>query len=249
MKVATAYWWRGGGGLGHVANFGDQLSPFILEHFTGLQIEWAPPEEAEIVCIGSVIDSLPRRGWNGIVAGAGQLRSDTETDLTEALVLGIRGHYTRSRVRTLHTPIIADPGLLACDLVSRPQHPRTKTGVMPHWSDSALWGRVDDVDNPTFINPLDDPLSVLAQIADCDTLVSSSLHGIIVADALGIPRRAERFPSMITIAEGGDFKWDDYGSSLGQPVIFGEWQTAPEPRVRQMQHDLFEMFQEVKERF
>jgi hypothetical protein len=47
--------------------------------------------------------------------------------------------------------------------------------------------------------------------------------------------------------EGAFYKWDDYASSIGQPIRFGKLQQAPERRITQMQSDLTAMFQQVKE--
>ena len=90
---------------------------------------------------------------------------------------------------------------------------------------------------------------MLQEIGSCHKIISSSLHGIIAADAFGIPRRAERFPAMIydAVHEGGDFKWRDYASAIDQPIEFGTLQSAPRGRIDQIQSDLFEMFQNLKE--
>jgi hypothetical protein len=125
---------------------------------------------------------------------------------------------------------------------------------MPHWSDKDLWptelakAAKGGYATPTFIDPTQDPLVTATMIGSCRKVVSSSLHGVIAADAFGIPRRAELAPSMKgpeAIHEGGVYKWDDYASSLGQEIIFGSLQFAPKVRVDQMQYDLFEMFSEL----
>jgi hypothetical protein len=56
-----------------------------------------------------------------------------------------------------------------------------------------------------------DPIKVLKQIAECETIISSSLHGLIAADALDIPNKR------IKLSNHGhnfdvDFKFDDYYS-------------------------------------
>jgi hypothetical protein len=252
--IPRAYYWRGDERTGAVANLGDQLTPLLLKHFAGLDVQWAPPAEADIVCCGSVLDVLPRSGWRGTVIGAGQLHRGTVTDLRDANVLAVRGMLTRERVQCAGTPVVGDPGLLASELVT-PVPNSIELGVLPHWSDHELW--LFEQANalkykyavPTLIDITGDPLDVIRQIGSCRKVVTSSLHGVVVADAFGIPRRAELAPSMMTNAawEGGRFKWSDYGSSLGQRVEFGTLQTAPKVRVDQMQHDLFEAFITLRE--
>ena len=96
------------------------------------------------------------------------------------------------------------------------------------------------------IDPTGDPLNVLRLIGSCTKVISSSLHGLIVADAFGIPRRAERFAGMeANRHEGGDFKFRDYGASIGQPIEFGTLQEASRTKIEQMQYSLFDMFRRV----
>ena len=248
--MTTAHWWRGDERTGAVSNLGDALTPILLSHFAGIDATWAPPESADILCCGSVLDSIPRSGWRGVVMGAGQLHESTRTDLTFATVAVLRGTLTRQRVQTHNHPVIGDPVLLASELVT-PKPNSIEIGVVPHWDDKELWPR--ELHNshhckyaePTLIDVTADPLEVVRQIGSCRKVVSSSLHGIVVADAFGIPRRAMPFPSMTTDAahEGGAFKFYDYASALGQPMEFGKLQTAPKVRVDQIQYDLFTSFQ------
>lgn len=241
----SAYWWRGSNALGHVQNVGDALNPLLLQHF-GIDATWASAADADVVACGSIIDHLPRTGYTGIVAGAGQLQESTRTDLTDATVLGVRGFLTKERVQTTGYPVIGDPGLLAPQLASG--NPGTiNIGVIPHWTDTELWER-ERCEGAVLIDVTDDPLSVISQIGSCNRVVSSALHGIIIADAFAIPRRAEPFPAMLTNPwEGRTFKWADYFSSIGQSVGFGNWGTAPQRRVHQMQRDLSDMFMEIEE--
>jgi hypothetical protein len=70
------------------------------------------------------------------------------------------------------------------------------------------------------INPLDEPLTVLRDIGACLKIVTSSLHGMIVADAFGIPRRVEYSPKLGK--DGGDFKFRDYSASIKTPFETGK---------------------------
>jgi hypothetical protein len=188
------------------------------------------------------------------VAGAGQLHPQTLTDLEFAKVLGVRGALTRRRIQCgSQSPTIGDPALLVPELVT-PTPNTIEVGVVPHWSDNQLFDKeyVNAAKYgyalPTLIDPTDDPLVVATKIGSCRKIVTSSLHGVIAADAFGIPRRAELAPSMVSdaIHEGGAYKWQDYGSSIAQQIVFGSLQFAPKVRVDQMQYDLFEMFQKLR---
>jgi len=247
MKPLGVYWWA------ERTNFGDILSPILIHHFVQTNVQWVRPEDADMVSTGSVLDILPQKGWSGVVAGSGKLLEITETDLTDAYVAGLRGHLTLEAVKLnpydRRHVVIGDPGLLASDIVRVQERDKYPLGLVPHWSDMDLWqreierSRREHYVEPLLINPTQNPVDVITAIASCSKIISSSLHGIIVADAFGIPRRAERFPAMFSNRhEGFDFKWRDYGSSIGQPVEFGVLQEAPRLRVEQIQYELFDMF-------
>lgn len=236
-------------------NFGDLLSPLLLKHFAQLKnVEHASPTEADIVCVGSVLDVLPQKGWRGVVAGSGKLHKETRTDLTDAHVMGLRGFLTLADVTLRPVDrrniVIGDPGLLVTELVN-PNRGRYPLGCVPHVTDTELFprelarARREHYAEPLLIDPAGDPLTIITQIASCQKIISSSLHGVITADAFGIPRRTERFPAMFNRYEGGDFKFADYGSSINQSVQIGVLQEAPRNRVEQLQYELFGMLESV----
>ncbi len=251
--MTTAFWWKGDARTGPISNLGDQLTPILLRQFADITATWAPPTEADIVCTGSVLDVLPRAGYRGTVVGSGQLHNHTLTDLSFATVLGLRGALSRLRVQCEGEPVLADPVLLASELVT-PTPNSIEIGVVPHWTDRELWlleqakAKKYKYAMPTLIDPTGDPLEVIAAIGSCRKVVTSTLHGAVVADAFGVPRRVELAPSMRNdkAHEGGTFKLADYSSTLGQPITFGKLQTAPRERVDAMQWELFNMFQTLK---
>lgn len=223
-----AYWWRGR------ANFGDELNSWLLERL-GAPFEWAAADSAELVICGSTLEHLPSK-WTGTVCGAGMLRETSHVDLSHANVLAVRGHLTAQRAQYVPTSVVlGDPGLLVSRWV-----PQTVTkydlGVVPHWSDTELYrrfpyGKLIDVRQP--------PGDVIRDIARCKRIVSSSLHGIIVADSFSIPRRAELFPNATSVKwEGGDFKFRDYSSVFGTHPHFGEFWRAPYDEVERIRNRL-----------
>jgi len=243
----TAYWWS------HKPNLGDRLTAILLRHFANLDLAWAAPAQADLVVCGSVLDVLPP-GWDGVVAGAGKLHADYSPDLREAKVLGLRGQLTLRDARlSSGNVVIGDPGLLVGELtpVERDVH---EVGIVPHWSDTVLYPRFAGAfENhphiqPVFVDITGPPLEVIRQIASCKKIVASALHGVIVADAFGIPRRVEPFPNMKTPAEGGSaFKFLDYASAIGQPIEWGKLggQIAPRDSIERITAELFDMFRAV----
>jgi pyruvyltransferase len=248
--MRSVYYWR------EAPNFGDQLSPILLAHFADCIAEWAEPADAGVVSTGSVLDMLPQEGWTGIVAGSGKLLWDTNTNLTGAQVLGLRGFLTLEDVKITRRDrrhmVIGDPGLLVRDLVNVERN-KYHLGCVPHCTDAELFprelerSRHGHYPEPMLIDPSGDPLDIIAKIGSCRKIITSSLHGVITADAFGIPRRTEMFPEMKSNRHQGNvFKFLDYGSSIGQAIDFGTLQEADPYRIEKIQYELFDMFQELK---
>lgn len=234
MKKVAAYWWK------TEPNWGDRLN-WTLLNFLDVIPAWRDPENADFVMVGSVLEHLPEE-WSGTVAGAGKLHEDAVVDLSHATVLALRGHLTRASVTGLpadQSVVLGDPALLVPRYI-RQWHARYDLGVLPHWSDTELRQRFP---HGHFIDPTGRPEDVVLQIAKCKRIITSSLHGVIVADAYGIPRRTELFPNAESEAEGGDFKFRDYASLYGEHPHFGEFWLAPHEIVERIQNDLEEVLQ------
>lgn len=229
------YYWRPGdyshGGT-NVHNFGDRLNWIILDKL-GADFGWSPPEKADLVVLGSILEHLPRN-WSGTVCGAGKLYEDSNIDLSSSRVLALRGKLTAASCTGVPADVVlGDPGLLIPSWF-RQQVATTDLGIVPHWSDKDLWrrfnhGQLIDVTGP--------PAQVIEQITKCKRIITSSLHGAVIADAFGIPRRLELFPQ--ARREGGDYKFRDYQSVYSDPdPHFGEFWTAPYDEVLAIQGDL-----------
>lgn len=239
--VKTFYWKK-------KVNFGDLLASFLLVHFTGLLSEWTEPEDAELVMIGSILEQLPQ-DWKGVIAGAGKLHEETKLSFPNAKILAVRGPLTAKGLKGNF--VMADPALLADELV-RVEDKKYNLGIIPHWTDTKL-----EFDprftkyNPKIIRVSDDPLKVIQEIGQCKKIVSSSLHGIIVADAFGIPRRIEIAPRMLSHAhqEGGLFKWRDYSASINMKLEIGVTQEVDHNTIVEKEYELFDVFEEIKRSF
>lgn len=234
-------------------NFGDLLTPLLLKKFCHLDSEWSKPEDAELIMVGSIIEHL-QQNWRGIIAGAGLLHENSYYK-TSHLVLGLRGPLTYKRVMCgsmmWRNIVLADPGLIADELVGD-QDKIYNLGIIPHWTDESLEHNPAFKNfNPKIIRVDDDPLEVIKQIGQCKKIVSSSLHGIILADAFGIPRRIEIPPRAISHPhqEGGLFKWHDYSESVGMKLEIGLTQEVDRNIIIEKQNELFDVFEEIKSIF
>lgn len=113
---------------------------------------------------------------------------------------------------------LGDPLFLAPKLfgVTRSDTVRHRVGIMAHYADrqtkhiQTLLKHADVVD----LNVHDDPLHLLKQMARCDHVLSSCLHGIILADALNIP---SRWIQTGTKFAGNGFEFSDWFSLCREP--------------------------------
>lgn len=199
-------WWSKSPAPG---NLGDVLTPFILRNL-GIPARWAPMDRAQVLAIGSIV-RFSRAGQ--VVWGSGAMR-ETDRPCPEARYLALRGPLTGDVVRRaggVDPGVYGDPALLLPEIHTRPVEVLHDLGVVPHY--------IDDVpEGPgVTISPLSaDPIAVVDRIRSCRAIVSSSLHGIIVAHAYRIPAAWVRLSDRL---DGDDTKFHDYAASVGIDLV------------------------------
>lgn len=191
-------------------NFGDAMAPIILQHILGVgeKIEWADKEtNKKIVSTGSVIYGV-REG--DVVWGTGMISDTIFVMPNDVKILALRGPMTMARLRNAKaTYVFGDPGMLMPLIYQPKTEKKYEIGYVPHYMDKA---------NHYFkgkhtIDPLRPPHEVIDRITECKAIVSSSLHGIIIAEAYGIPAY------WIVVSDkiiGGQFKFNDYFLGTGR---------------------------------
>jgi len=210
------FWWRWK--FPHRLNFGDELTPSLVERLTGRRVIWSAPDRCELVGAGSVIQMiLKRQGANQPrIWGSGFIREERPGEAHAQLdVLAVRGRSTLSRVDNLSPRSIAlgDPGILAPVLLDSPVKKRYALGVIPHYHDaeSPVVARMRELGRHVrIINVGWTPEEVAKEISSCDAVISSSLHGLIFSDALGVPNAHIRLGDKL---KGGLYKFRDYYSA------------------------------------
>lgn len=236
LVAVKAYWWT------KVKNFGDGLAPLLLDHFGNVDLEWAPIAEASIATVGSILEHIPPQ-WAGYVCGSGRLKEDSQINLSHATILALRGPLSARGIKGNYA--LGDPGLLVDELVGF-QDKRWDLGIVPHWKDDELALRFTALiklpSTTKIISPRGDPLTIVKEIGACKKIVTSSLHGLITADAFGIPRRLEISPKLLNTTEGGDFKFRDYSASINTPFEPGKMSEPSRWAIEDAKYSIFDAY-------
>lgn len=218
-------------------NFGDALSPIITEFALGEPVVEAHFAGADLSAIGSILDPLER--WKNprrpFAWGSGFIKEGPRWSGRPIRPVAVRGELSAERVAHLADEPLAlgDPGLLVRRLYPELLHvaKRYPVSLIPHISetfDPAVREAQDALPALHVIDVRADPRQVLEEIAATSVVLSSSLHGLICADALEVPNV---WVPLTGDLGGGDYKFRDYYSPFGRepnPVPFEAAVAEPE---------------------
>jgi len=255
MKPLDLYYYRRSN---DAMNFGDDLSPVLLQYATGRDVQWASPQRCQVIGIGSILERALKFGFGfgravrglepPIIWGSGLPEPRVDGKRPKLNFVAVRGTQTAKEFKLNAIPL-GDPGLLAKDWFQE----RAKThriGLVPHYSDKNHPGveAFCAAHKHVLHIPVErSPEEVLRDISRCELIVSSSLHGLIIADAFGIPNFKATFFGKI---RGGQFKFDDYATALNrQPLIDTEIDKFdPDAAIAQFEGSHFNRIDDVNDK-
>lgn len=231
-KINLVYW-------DVVSNFGDLLSPFIVNKIlkgkyqivhkntcrsTYLQwlkvifklilhyhkadtIDFLRPYEKSLFAIGSILTYANKKS---IIWGTGFMNEND--DYAGGIVRALRGHLSNKKVMERGgkgCDVFGDPALLLPLFVSPSHDKKYSLCIIPHISEyNAFKQKYGDIYRVIDLNSKNIE-EVVAQITSCKAVLSTSLHGIVVAHAYGIPAIWIKATDV-----NNDFKFQDYFSSV-----------------------------------
>lgn len=202
-------------------NWGDIIGPTIVKHFSGSErIEPSTlKENGKLVTIGSVMAAVRDRD---LVWGTGNIQSEQALpSIGKPNFFAVRGPLTRDRLMQLgfNVPAVyGDPGLLYPQIYSPKIEKTHEWGIIPHYIDTDQ--QIIDELRMGGVKVIDicaGEREFVDQLLSVDKVLSSTLHGLIAADAYGIPNARIVLSDRIA---GGDFKFMDYSLSVSR----GRWQ-------------------------
>jgi pyruvyltransferase len=181
-------------------NFGDQLSKVLVERIVGSPLQCYvkknKKQKKKLLAIGSILyfandgDVVWGSGVNG------KFLDRSKFDFKYLDVRSVRGPLTRRFLMEnfhIYCPeVYGDPALLFPYFFpefKKSKNPSIEYLVIPHLTDEKYFPKTD-YENVLYLSePWD---KVVRKILDAKFVISSSLHGLVIAEAYGIPARALR---------------------------------------------------------
>lgn len=214
----------------NIPNFGDALNSYMLDNLFQVDVDEKLVETAEMTAIGSILDVLlDSRARDNMVEispkpikiwGTGfKVAPEDDVKLIRPVeVSAVRGVLTKNILERMLDKkidcVLADPGLLVSKLY-KSEEKKYDVGIIPHHTqknEPCMTGALNQYPNSVLIDVTDNPSDVIRKISECKLILSTSLHGLIVADSFGIPNQWCVCSDKLV---GGRFKFDDYYSSFG----------------------------------
>jgi len=196
-------------------NFGDILNPILFNFLTNkkaIPINSSYFMYNNYLLIGSILQFSNKYST---VWGSGFIAENSVCKEIPLKVYAVRGKLTRNKLleQGIECPeVYGDPALLMPYLYSSKKEKKYILGIIPHYMDRDNDWLNEIPDNILIIDLItDSPLNIIDQINSCECIASSSLHGLIMADAYKIPSLWIEFSNKLI---GGHFKFLDYFSSI-----------------------------------
>lgn len=209
-------------------NFGDDINLPLVETLTGLKaipykFTFGTRSKDVFLIIGSIIEdySLP----NAVIWGAGLIDVPKRKITLPRKVCAVRGPLTRAELlkQGIACPeVYGDPAILLPAIYRPAVSKKFRLGIIPHVKDKQLPAVQELVQKlpPGSATVIDMEKYghwrlLLDRLCECETIISSSLHGVVLADAYQIPNRWVEFSDNVI---GAGFKFRDYYAGSGRTI-------------------------------
>lgn len=204
-----------------VYNIGDQISPVIVEALSARKVLHVQGfQKHKLISIGSIL-AAAREGDQ--IWGSGLKLKEHAQYLKKAKgfkIHAVRGPLTRKAVENVGIScpeVYGDPALLMPIIYPISKIQTNKIGIIPHISQVEELSELVVGTEYEVISPAMHWRLFLKKINSCRLILSSSLHGIILSDAYGVPAIPVKHQSWLS---GSPFKFDDYYASTGRTPNF-----------------------------
>lgn len=212
--IYKTYWFN------KILNVGDLITPYLLNNLFNVKYDWVDPNSrgTKYMSTGSIIGKADS---NTIVWGSGSISSNLNLKRKNPKILAVRGPLTRNLIikNNIQCPeVYGDPGLLLPLAYNPVTHKKYRIGVIPHYVD-AKTPFIESCNRDRSIKVINvqerNVEHFINQVLECELILSSSLHGLIIADAYQIPSVWIELSKGVI---GNGFKFNDYYASIKRDV-------------------------------
>lgn len=228
MKVNLYYDYHTEPGLGS-GNLGDVVTKEIFLKIFNIETCRSNIRDCRCASTGSVLDYfLKEKSKSEVVDiwGSGFIEEsfggENPKFYNNLNLFALRGKYTKERIercygRKLEGIALGDPGLLSNLLLDVRSKKKYKLGIIPHYIDfgNSIFESISkNYEGSKIINIMGDPIETIKEIDECEYVISTALHGLIISDSLSIPNLWCELSDKVY---GKGFKFKDYYSAIEVP--------------------------------
>ncbi len=219
-KYIRLFWWSEPHLMGKKKeNYGDLIGKYLVEKISDQEVVWVHPKKWHFkdyfqpiyVTAGSILANVNSKC---VVWGSGIIEKDQI--VAPAKFLAVRGPQTRKNLLSqgYDVPeVYGDPALLIPKYYSPKIEKVYKLGIVPHYSDyEFVKDMYKDDDTVCIIDLMTLSIESTTDVfLQCERILSSSLHGLIVSHAYQIPAVWVEFSDKLY---GDGIKFQDYFESV-----------------------------------
>lgn len=201
-------------------NVGDLVGPYLIEKLTGKTVRKNIfGINKHFLSVGSILDQVTE---NSHIWGSGFISSKQKMNCRPESISLVRGKLSKSKVMHLvrgTTIEVGDPALMLPLFYQPKVKNKYVLGVVLHYAEKSFLDSISLNPKVKIIDVQQDVEGFIDDILECESIISSSLHGLIFADAYGIPNHWVKITNVLS---GDDFKFADYYS-----VLYGSKEKSP----------------------
>lgn len=206
------------------ANFGDLLNTYIPNKLFNCNITYSDTLNCDACFIGSILtpflqlntfykDLKPLKIW-----GSGLIHpvNSHKKFIRKTEIYALRGKLTKKLLETYNKTtykniVFGDPGLLCSKIILDENIQKEYNwGIIPHYADkNNLNLKKLQLSNSIILDISESPEILIPKVLKCKKIISSAMHGLILADSYCIPNIRMVLSDNIV---GGDLKYKDYYS-------------------------------------
>ena len=201
-------------------NVGDLLNTYMIPKITGKRVRKAYTHKlCHLMGIGSILEE---GGPGSVIWGSGSINGiGPKRPIVADQIHALRGKRSLALMQKVcGAPFgvpLGDPGLLMPMFYDPEVVADKQVGIVPHHSEKDISKEIARImpEDYLIVDVALESEAFIRQMKRCKSIISSSLHGLILADAYEIPNK------WISISDrliGGDWKFTDYYSMTSTPA-------------------------------